>query len=83
MPRRLEKAKSDHRRRDRAINVHLGPDIKAQWAAYCEQLGKTPGAALKEAIEHKRMHPTAIAMRCWPRSMPRRRKRNTGHLRAA
>lgn len=51
MPPRLDKAKSDHRRRDRAINVHLGPDIKAQWTAYCKQLGKTPGAALKEAIE--------------------------------
>jgi hypothetical protein len=35
----------------RSINVHLGAALKAQWSAYCSQLGKTPGAALKEAIE--------------------------------
>ena len=67
MPPRLDKAKSDHRRRDRSINVHLGPDIKAQWTAYCKQLGKTPGAALKEAIEQQlqKVHgrPTAVPYR--------------------
>ncbi|WP_372371961.1 plasmid mobilization relaxosome protein MobC [Xanthomonas axonopodis] len=36
----------------RAINVHLGPDLKARWIAYCEERGKTPGAAIREAIEH-------------------------------
>lgn len=37
----------------RAINVHLGAELKAYWVAYCDDLGKTPGAALKEAIEHQ------------------------------
>lgn len=36
----------------RAINVHLGPELKALWIAYCEDRGKTPGAAIREAIEH-------------------------------
>ncbi|MEE4815881.1 plasmid mobilization relaxosome protein MobC [Pseudomonas alliivorans] len=37
----------------RDINVHLGAKLKACWMAYCDGLGKTPGAALKEAIEHQ------------------------------
>ncbi|WP_024638237.1 plasmid mobilization relaxosome protein MobC [Pseudomonas syringae] len=37
----------------RAMNVHLGTELKARWVAYCDDLGKTPGAALKEAIEHQ------------------------------
>lgn len=37
----------------RAINVHLGADLKARWVEYCAALGKTPGAALKEAIEQQ------------------------------
>ncbi|WP_199791818.1 hypothetical protein [Pseudomonas aeruginosa] len=37
----------------RAINVHLGSELKARWIAYCDDLGKTPGAALKEAIEQQ------------------------------
>lgn len=37
----------------RAMNVHLGAELKARWVAYCDGLGKTPGAALKEAIEHQ------------------------------
>ncbi|PPS48210.1 mobilization protein [Pseudomonas syringae] len=40
----------------RAINVHLGVDLKTRWVAYCAGLGKTPGAALKEAIEHQLMN---------------------------
>lgn len=40
-------------RSSRAINVHLGADLKARWTAYCADLGKTPGAALKEAIEYQ------------------------------
>lgn len=35
----------------RAINVHLGPELKALWIAYCEDRGKTPGAAIRKAIE--------------------------------
>ena len=35
----------------RAMNIHLGPALKARWVAYCAGLGKTPGAAIKEAIE--------------------------------
>ncbi|QGG78968.1 plasmid mobilization relaxosome protein MobC (plasmid) [Pseudomonas syringae USA011] len=35
------------------MNVHLGTELKARWVAYCDDLGKTPGAALKEAIEHQ------------------------------
>nr|WP_288467076.1 plasmid mobilization relaxosome protein MobC [uncultured Pseudomonas sp.] len=35
------------------MNIHLGAELKSRWVAYCEQLGKTPGAALKEAIEHQ------------------------------
>lgn len=35
----------------RSINIHLGADLKARWIAYCESMGKTPGAVLKEAIE--------------------------------
>jgi hypothetical protein len=49
----MPKAKSSQRDSGRSINVHLGPTLKAQWAAYCERLGKTPGAALKEAIEQQ------------------------------
>ncbi|WP_338460009.1 plasmid mobilization relaxosome protein MobC [Pseudomonas sp. TE3-3-F2023] len=37
----------------RAINVHLGADLKTRWTTYCAGLGKTPGAALKEAIENQ------------------------------
>jgi hypothetical protein len=34
----------------RAMNIHLGQDLKARWVDYCVSLGKTPGAAIKEAI---------------------------------
>lgn len=37
----------------RAMNIHLGADLKARWVDYCAGLGKTPGAALKEAIEQQ------------------------------
>ena len=37
----------------RAMNIHLGADLKARWVDYCMGLGKTPGAALKEAIEQQ------------------------------
>lgn len=36
--------------KSRAMNVHLGADLKTRWIAYCESIGKTPGAAVKEAI---------------------------------
>ncbi|MDP4573465.1 plasmid mobilization relaxosome protein MobC [Pseudomonas sp. LPH60] len=35
------------------MNVHLGSELKARWMDYCEGLGKTPGAAIKEAIEYQ------------------------------
>ncbi|WP_225931914.1 hypothetical protein [Pseudomonas anuradhapurensis] len=35
------------------MNVHLGAELQARWVAYCDGLGKTPGGALKEAIEHQ------------------------------
>ena len=34
------------------LNVYLGP-LKQPWIAYCKNLGKKPGAALKEEIEHQ------------------------------
>lgn len=37
----------------RAMNIHLGPVLKARWVVYCASLGKTPGAAIKEAIEQQ------------------------------
>lgn len=37
----------------RAMNIHLGADLKARWVDYCGSLGKTPGAAIKEAIEQQ------------------------------
>ncbi|WP_246542152.1 plasmid mobilization relaxosome protein MobC [Collimonas antrihumi] len=37
----------------RAMNIHLGADLKARWIDYCVGLGKTPGAAIKEAIEQQ------------------------------
>ena len=37
----------------RAINIHLGADLKARWKDYCAALGKSPGAAIKEAIEEQ------------------------------
>ncbi len=37
----------------RAMNIHLGVDLKARWVDYCAGLGKTPGAAIKEAIEQQ------------------------------
>ena len=40
-------------KKSRAMNVHLGADLKRQWVDYCMSLGKTPGAAIKEAIEHQ------------------------------
>lgn len=49
----MPKVPSKELPRSRSINVHLGAELKTQWAAYCEQLGKTPGAALKEAIEQQ------------------------------
>jgi hypothetical protein len=51
----MPKARSKELPTSRSINVHLGAALKAQWVAYCERLGKTPGAALKEAIEQQ-MH---------------------------
>lgn len=38
---------------NRAMNIHLGADLKARWVDYCAGLGKTPGAAVKEAIEQQ------------------------------
>ncbi|MCB1667490.1 MAG: helix-turn-helix domain-containing protein [Porticoccaceae bacterium] len=35
----------------RAINVHLGQELKSNWAEYCAKIGKTPGVAIKEAVE--------------------------------
>ncbi|MDR0576133.1 MAG: plasmid mobilization relaxosome protein MobC [Candidatus Accumulibacter sp.] len=35
----------------RALNIHLGRDLKARWQTYCASLGKTPGAAIREAVE--------------------------------
>lgn len=37
----------------RALNIHLGADLKARWADYCLALGKSPGAAIKAAIEQQ------------------------------
>lgn len=37
----------------RAMNIHLGADLKVRWIDYCVGLGKTPGAAIKEAIEQQ------------------------------
>lgn len=37
----------------RSINVHLGVELKLRWISHCSSLGKTSGAALKEAIEHQ------------------------------
>lgn len=37
----------------RALNVHLGADLKARWADHCRALGKSPGAAIKAAIEQQ------------------------------
>ena len=37
----------------RAMNIHLGADLKARWVDYCAGLGKTPGAAIKEAVEQQ------------------------------
>ncbi|WXF86987.1 plasmid mobilization relaxosome protein MobC [Pseudomonas syringae pv. atrofaciens] len=34
------------------LNVYLGP-IKERWSDYCASLGKKPGVALREAIEHQ------------------------------
>lgn len=34
------------------LNVYLGA-LKTPWVDYCKSLGKTPGAALKEAIEQQ------------------------------
>ncbi|PBP86330.1 plasmid mobilization relaxosome protein MobC [Pseudomonas syringae] len=34
------------------LNVYLG-NAKEPWSDYCERLGKKPGAAIKEAIEHQ------------------------------
>ncbi|MBD4372238.1 plasmid mobilization relaxosome protein MobC [Xanthomonas citri pv. citri] len=36
----------------RSLNLHLGPERKARWVAYCAARGKTPGAAICEAIDH-------------------------------
>jgi len=49
----MPKVPSKELPRSRSINVHLGAELKTQWTAYCEQMGKTPGAALKEAIEQQ------------------------------
>lgn len=35
------------------MNIHLGAELKARWADYCLALGKSPGAAIKAAIEHQ------------------------------
>jgi len=35
------------------MNVHLGADLKGRWVDYCEELGLTPGAAIKAAIEQQ------------------------------
>lgn len=40
-------------KKSRAINVHLGPDLKEQWVDYCKTLGKSPGVMIKESIERE------------------------------
>ncbi|MFL1417644.1 plasmid mobilization relaxosome protein MobC [Pseudomonas fildesensis] len=35
------------------MNIHLGAELKARWGDYCLSLGKSPGAAIKAAIEHQ------------------------------
>lgn len=37
----------------RSMNIHLGAALKACWADYCLALGKSPGAAIKAAIEQQ------------------------------
>ncbi len=37
----------------RALNIDLGADLKVRWADYCLALGKSPGAAIKAAIEQQ------------------------------
>jgi len=52
----------------RAINVHLGSDMKAQWLEYCKARGKSPGVMIKEAIQQQlnRAQPeTGIIDECW------------------
>lgn len=45
----------------RSINVHLGSDLKRRWVSYCEHVGRSPGASLKEAIEHQLLRPNKHA----------------------
>jgi TetR/AcrR family transcriptional regulator, ethionamide resistance regulator len=40
-------------KKSRAINVHLGSDLKEQWADHCESLGKSAGVMIKEFIERE------------------------------
>lgn len=40
---------------DRAINVHLGADLKERWTDYRVGLGITLGAVLREAIKNQLM----------------------------
>jgi len=47
-------------KRSRAMNIHLGADLKDRWAAYCVIIGKTPGVAIKEAIEQQLEKATRI-----------------------
>lgn len=37
----------------RSMNIHLGADLKARWEDFCLALCKSPGAAIKEAIEEQ------------------------------
>lgn len=37
----------------RSMNIHLGAELKAHWTNYCLALGKSPGAAIKAAIEQQ------------------------------
>lgn len=40
-------------KRSPILSVRLGDDLKGRWEAYCQQIGKQPSTAIKEAIEQQ------------------------------
>lgn len=63
----------------RSMNIHLGAELKASWTDYCLALGKSPGAAIKAAIEQQLAHAATSEPRTYqqiaetPTSEPKQR----------
>ncbi|WP_027917483.1 MULTISPECIES: plasmid mobilization relaxosome protein MobC [unclassified Pseudomonas] len=40
-------------KRSPILSVRLGPELKTRWENYCEELGRAPSSAIREAVERQ------------------------------